>query len=94
MPHHKFSDDDIITIKLDNGYNIGIAVDKDTKITLLENEIQVLTQNQVRISDQQATSRQNSQNPEPLKNNKKLKNSIRKNMKKHLMEQLTSLMKH
>ena len=36
MPHHQFSDDDIITIKLDNGYNIGLAADKDTKITLLE----------------------------------------------------------
>lgn len=38
MPHHEFSDDDIITIKLDNGYNIGLAVDKDTKITLLEKQ--------------------------------------------------------
>lgn len=38
MPHHQFSDDDIITIKLDNGYNIGLAADKDTKITLLEKQ--------------------------------------------------------
>ena len=36
MPHHKFSGDDIITIKLDDGYNIGLAADKNTKITLLE----------------------------------------------------------
>ncbi len=36
MPHHQFSDDDVVTIKLDNGYNIGILVDKNTKITLLE----------------------------------------------------------
>ena len=36
MPHHQFSNDDVITIKLDNGYNIGIAVDKDTKIILVE----------------------------------------------------------
>lgn len=36
MPHHAFSDDDVITIKLVNGYNIGISVDKDTKITLVE----------------------------------------------------------
>jgi len=36
MPHHQFSDEDIITIKLDNGYNIGLAVDKNTKITLLK----------------------------------------------------------
>lgn len=38
MPHHQFSDDDIITIKLDNGYNIGLAADKNTKITLLEKQ--------------------------------------------------------
>ena len=36
IPHHQFSDKDVITIKLDNGYNIGIAVDKNTKITLIE----------------------------------------------------------
>lgn len=36
MPHHQFSDDDIITIKLDNGYNIGLTVDKNTKIVLLK----------------------------------------------------------
>jgi len=35
MPHHQFSDDDIINIKLDNGYNIGISVNKDTKISLV-----------------------------------------------------------
>ncbi len=36
MPHHQFSDEDIITIKLDNGYNIGLAVDEKTKIALIE----------------------------------------------------------
>jgi len=36
MPYHQFSNDDIIIIKLDNGFNIGLAVDRDTKITLLE----------------------------------------------------------
>lgn len=36
MPHHAFSGEDIITIKLDNGYNIGIRVDRDTKISLIE----------------------------------------------------------
>ncbi|RLF51378.1 MAG: Glu-tRNA(Gln) amidotransferase GatDE subunit D [Thermoplasmata archaeon] len=36
MPHHDFSSDDIVTIKLDNGYNIGIKVDEDTRISLLE----------------------------------------------------------
>jgi len=41
MPHHQFSDEDIITIKLDNGYNIGLAIDKDTKITLLEKQKEV-----------------------------------------------------
>jgi glutamyl-tRNA(Gln) amidotransferase subunit D len=36
MPHHDFSDDDIITIKLKNGYNIGIAVDQNTEIKLIK----------------------------------------------------------
>ena len=43
MPHHQFSDEDIITIKLDNGYNIGIAVDNNTKIKLLEKYISLPT---------------------------------------------------
>jgi glutamyl-tRNA(Gln) amidotransferase subunit D len=38
MPHHEFSDDDIITIKLKTGYNIGIAVDKKTEITLIQKQ--------------------------------------------------------
>jgi glutamyl-tRNA(Gln) amidotransferase subunit D len=36
MPHHEFSDEDIITIKLKNGYNIGIAVDQNTEIKLIK----------------------------------------------------------
>jgi len=36
MPHHEFSDDGIITIKLKNGYNIGIAVDQKTEINLVK----------------------------------------------------------
>ncbi len=36
MPHHRFSGEDIITLKLDNGYNIGLKVDVDTKVVLLE----------------------------------------------------------
>jgi len=36
MPHHQFSDDDIINIKLDNGYNIGLSIDKNTKLVLLK----------------------------------------------------------
>ncbi|MEM0492571.1 MAG: Glu-tRNA(Gln) amidotransferase subunit GatD [Candidatus Thermoplasmatota archaeon] len=35
MPHHIFSSDNIITIKLKNGYNIGLEVNEDTVITLL-----------------------------------------------------------
>ena len=31
MPHHRFSGEDIITIKLDNGYNIGYKIDEDTE---------------------------------------------------------------
>ncbi|HER45767.1 MAG TPA: Glu-tRNA(Gln) amidotransferase subunit GatD [Thermoplasmatales archaeon] len=36
MPHHEFSKEDIITIKLKTGYNIGIAVDEKTEITLVQ----------------------------------------------------------
>ncbi len=36
MPHHEFSDDKIVTIKLDNGYNIGLEITEDTKISLLK----------------------------------------------------------
>jgi len=38
MPHHEFSNDDIITIKLKTGYNIGIAVDKKTEILLVQKQ--------------------------------------------------------
>lgn len=38
MPHHEFSQEDIITIKLKNGYNIGIAVDTKTDIILVEKQ--------------------------------------------------------
>ncbi|MBS3789822.1 MAG: Glu-tRNA(Gln) amidotransferase subunit GatD [Candidatus Thermoplasmatota archaeon] len=36
MPHHRFSREDIITLKLDNGYNIGIEAEDDIKVKLLE----------------------------------------------------------
>ena len=36
MPHHQFSDADVVTIKLDNGYNIGVSADEHTKITLVK----------------------------------------------------------
>ncbi len=42
MPHHQFSDSDVINIKLDNGYNIGISADKDTKITLVKKHKRVV----------------------------------------------------
>ncbi len=36
MPHHRFSGEDVITLKLDNGYNIGIGSDKISEVELLE----------------------------------------------------------
>jgi glutamyl-tRNA(Gln) amidotransferase subunit D len=38
MPHHEFSDEDIITVKLTNGYNIGVAVDESTTILLVRKQ--------------------------------------------------------
>jgi glutamyl-tRNA(Gln) amidotransferase subunit D len=38
IPHHEFSGDDIITIKLNTGYNLGIAVDHQTKIALVRKQ--------------------------------------------------------
>jgi len=36
MPHHDFSDQDVVVIKLSSGYNIGIRVDGKTTIKVLE----------------------------------------------------------
>ena len=36
MPHHAFSGLDIITIKLANGYNIGVAVEKGSELAITE----------------------------------------------------------
>ena len=36
MPHHEFSEADIIVIKLDNGYNIGISISRVSKIDVIE----------------------------------------------------------
>ncbi len=36
MPHHRFSGEKIITLKLDNGYNIGIEADEDIEVKLIE----------------------------------------------------------
>lgn len=35
MPKHEFSSPEIIVIKLDNGYNIGISIDRVVKIELV-----------------------------------------------------------
>ena len=35
MPHHDFSDASIVTLKLANGYNIGVKVDKSSKVSLV-----------------------------------------------------------
>ncbi len=34
MPHHAFSDPDVITLKLTNGYNVGVALTEDADLTL------------------------------------------------------------
>ncbi|HIJ00237.1 MAG TPA: Glu-tRNA(Gln) amidotransferase subunit GatD, partial [Candidatus Methanomethylophilaceae archaeon] len=36
MPHHDFSDPDVIILKLKNGYNIGIRISSDDVIEVLE----------------------------------------------------------
>jgi len=35
MPHHDFSSPSIVTLKLPNGYNIGVRVDKDAKVKVV-----------------------------------------------------------
>ncbi len=39
MPHHRFSGDDTITLKLENGYNIGLKVAEGTIVKLLESDV-------------------------------------------------------
>jgi len=39
MPHHEFSDDDIISIKLDTGYNVGISVNDKSELKLIEKNV-------------------------------------------------------
>ena len=36
MPHHEFSAPDIVILKMKSGYNVGIRVDKDSKLEVLE----------------------------------------------------------
>ena len=38
MPHHKFSDENTLTIKLENGYNIGLKVNNSTRIKLIKKQ--------------------------------------------------------
>ena len=35
MPHHDFSDTSMITLKLPNGYNVGVKAGKDTKVKVV-----------------------------------------------------------
>ena len=36
LPHHGFSEPDVLTVKLPSGYNVGIRVDDDTEVDLVE----------------------------------------------------------
>jgi glutamyl-tRNA(Gln) amidotransferase subunit D len=36
MPHHQFSDPEVLILKLDNGYNIGLHINKETEINLVK----------------------------------------------------------
>ncbi|MEW6070610.1 MAG: Glu-tRNA(Gln) amidotransferase subunit GatD [Candidatus Thermoplasmatota archaeon] len=42
MPKHEFSAENVITLKLPNGYNIGIEVDRSTKIKVLSKKAEKL----------------------------------------------------
>ncbi|MFW6120529.1 MAG: Glu-tRNA(Gln) amidotransferase subunit GatD [Petrotogales bacterium] len=42
MPHHEFSGDDIVNIKLKNGYNMGVSVDTSTNIVLVKKHTTML----------------------------------------------------
>jgi glutamyl-tRNA(Gln) amidotransferase subunit D len=35
MPHHDFSSPSVVTLKMPNGYNIGVRVNKDTKLKVV-----------------------------------------------------------
>ncbi len=36
MPHHEFSDEDVIVLKLPNGYNVGVRVDATSEVLVVE----------------------------------------------------------
>ncbi|RLG78023.1 MAG: Glu-tRNA(Gln) amidotransferase GatDE subunit D [Thermoprotei archaeon] len=41
MPKHSFSSPSTIVVKLDNGYNIGVAVDSNTRVEIIEEKVRV-----------------------------------------------------
>jgi glutamyl-tRNA(Gln) amidotransferase subunit D len=53
MPHHEFSAESIVTMKLPTGYNIGVRVDGDTKVRLVRKK-------EARERDKRASQRDES----------------------------------
>ncbi|MGB9815129.1 MAG: Glu-tRNA(Gln) amidotransferase subunit GatD [Thermoplasmata archaeon] len=51
MPRHAFSGEDIIILKLDNGYNIGIKVDDETDIKIISKGLSKKTERKSRINE-------------------------------------------
>ncbi|RLF49211.1 MAG: Glu-tRNA(Gln) amidotransferase GatDE subunit D [Thermoplasmata archaeon] len=52
MPHHEFSADNIVIIKLDNGYNIGVMVDEDCEIRVVERGREVRAFEDVKLAQE------------------------------------------
>ncbi len=50
MPRYELADDLHISLKLENGYNIGVAVDKDTKVRLIERRVERPFEERGRVS--------------------------------------------
>lgn len=40
MPHHQFSAEDVVVLKLKSGYNVGIRIDSKSKIQVLEKPVE------------------------------------------------------
>lgn len=40
MPHHSFSGEDVVIIKLENGYNIGIKIDDECEVHLIKKRME------------------------------------------------------
>ncbi|MGC8986004.1 MAG: Glu-tRNA(Gln) amidotransferase subunit GatD [Thermoplasmata archaeon] len=51
MPRHAFSGEDIIILKLDNGYNIGIKVDDETDIKIISKGLSKKTERKSKINE-------------------------------------------